>query len=75
MKALVDGTGRVAQVVANRETFKVHESLKWVDAPNGTTTRHRWTGSDFVLPGEPAVNIVTSTPERDAALAAAGIPI
>jgi hypothetical protein len=49
--ALVEPDGRVAQIVEhNQSRFPVHESLKWVLAPEYVTTAFRWNGEAFVEP-------------------------
>ena len=37
MKALLEPDNIVCQIVADSNTFPVHSSLKWVDAPDGVT--------------------------------------
>ena len=51
MKALIESSGRVAEVRAN--TFPVHPSLMWVDCADSITTRHTYKDGAFVEPSAP----------------------
>jgi hypothetical protein len=53
MKALVEQSGRVAQVVEDGNTFPIHESLSWVDCDGTVTTEHTYDGAVFVAPVVP----------------------
>lgn len=48
MKALIEPSGRIAEVRA--DTFPVHESLRWVDCPEDITTLHKFIDGVFVAP-------------------------
>lgn len=55
-RALIDVDGvRIAQIVPDGEDFPVAPPLKWVQVPNGTTTRHRYVGGVAVPPDPPPV--------------------
>lgn len=53
MQALVEPSGRIAQIVADGEDFPIHPGLQWIDAPAGVTTDHTWDGTQFVAPPAP----------------------
>lgn len=69
MKALVEETGRVAQIVANDKMFPVASPLRWVDAPAGTTPQHTYDGAEFVPPAPSPAPGPDPNTELDAALA------
>ena len=48
MKALIEQSGRVAQVVADDQSFPVHPSLSWVDCDGTVTDRHTFENGAFV---------------------------
>ena len=48
MKALIEPSGRIAEI--STDTFPVHESLIWIDCPEGITTLHRFEGGIFISP-------------------------
>ena len=48
MKALIEPSGRIAEI--REDTFPVHESLTWIDCPEGITTLHRFEGGVFISP-------------------------
>jgi hypothetical protein len=54
MKALIEQSGRVAQVVEDGDTFLVHESLSWVDCDGTVTPEHTYDGAQFVAPATPS---------------------
>lgn len=47
MKALVF-EGKVVDIA--EQEFDVHESMQWVDAPNGVSVGHSYDGSEFTAP-------------------------
>ena len=53
MKALVEQSGRVAQIEADGDEFPVHKSLSWVDCDGTVTTEHTYDGAVFVAPVVP----------------------
>ena len=48
MKALIEPSGRIAEVRA--DTFPVHESLRWVDCTEDITTQHKFIDGVFINP-------------------------
>ena len=53
MKALVEQSGRVAQIEADGDEFPVHKSLSWVDCAGTVTTEHTYDGAVFDAPVVP----------------------
>jgi hypothetical protein len=53
MKALIEPSGRVAQIVADADEFPVHKDLVWVDCDNTVTTEYTHDGAVFVAPVVP----------------------
>jgi hypothetical protein len=48
MKALIEPSGRIAEI--REDTFPVHESLTWIDAPEHITTFHKYENGVFIDP-------------------------
>ena len=46
-KALVEPSGRVAQIVEAGAEFLVNPALRWVECPDGTQTEDTWDGAAF----------------------------
>ncbi len=53
--ALVQKNGRIAEIVEQGKTFRVHKDLEWRDCPNNTTVRHTWNGAGYDAPPTPEV--------------------
>lgn len=53
-KALVDQSGRIAQIVAPGDEFDVHGSLSWVDVADTVTDRDRFEAGAVVKEAPPA---------------------
>ena len=75
MKALIEPNGRVAQF--HETGFPVHESLQWVDVPDGVTHEWRYENGQFIAPAleSPAMIIPQSVSrfQARAALHLAGL--
>jgi hypothetical protein len=71
MKALVEASGRVAQVVADDQSFPVHPSLQWVDCDDTIISdQHNYINGVFVIEPQPALTWADIRSERDGLLAA-----
>lgn len=67
MKALVEPSGRIAQVAT--DTFDVAAPLAWVEVPPDTTTEDKWDGTQvvkYVPPPAPVPATVTRFQGRQA---------
>ena len=48
MKALIEPSGRIAEICA--DIFPVHESLRWVDCTEDITPEHKFSDGVFISP-------------------------
>ncbi|WP_119169057.1 hypothetical protein [Algihabitans albus] len=73
MKALIEPTGRIAQVSA--EPFPVAKPLLWVEVPDDTTTADTWDGEKVVKYTDPPAPVPATVTRYQgiAALKAAGL--
>ena len=66
MKALVEASGRVAQVVADDQIFPVHSSLQWVDCDDTIISdTHFYANGVFASEPQPALTWADIRSERD----------
>jgi hypothetical protein len=62
MKALIEPSGRIAEI--REDTFPVHESLTWIDCPEGITTLHKYENGVFI---DPTPMVVVDAPVQSLA--------
>ena len=53
--ALIEPSGRVAQIVADGEDFEVHPQLQWAACDGSVTTEHTYAGGIFTGPAMPSL--------------------
>jgi hypothetical protein len=74
-KALVESSGRIAQIVDAAATFPVAAGLKWIDVSNDVTTEHKVVGKaieppparEVLPPAGPSLEDRVATLEREIA--------
>lgn len=66
MKALVEPSGRIAEIVADSEVFQVAPPLAWYDVAIDTTVADTWDGSRVIkhAPPDPTSDDVRAEAER-----------